>query len=344
LDTACDRLAYVLRRLFELALVRMRLANSNALLGDTSGSLNQAPPAAFQNALRRAHDRFVLDLTVRCKELVKHHLVTSTSPFALSSAFFQTMDTRPAPLRVSAWDMCDNEENAAPVAANKKNDPEAEQEDLTPREPLAAMDDNGNRMKTRNRNGRTPNSTAPPPPTFLPSNQAVVEETPSPMQGGDEAQARRASFAAAAGRSTPPHAAPADEGSAAAPAAATNTSSHRPTKRSAGQPPVSGRASKRGPYNEVCQGAEALFDRIRRYLAQDVIPTALRSGFLTPCHDQLRTAVLCELFACPDNEFLNKFSVAGELDRLKAQRELHSSLCDKMIKTQRDIESISHDL
>ena len=48
-----------------------------------------------------------------------------------------------------------------------------------------------------------------------------------------------------------------------------------------------------------------------------MIPTALRSGFLTPCHDQLRTAVMCELFACADHDFLNKFSVAGELDRLK---------------------------
>eukprot|EP00959_Pyramimonas_sp_CCMP1952_P440385 9220313-Pyramimonas_sp.AAC.1 len=53
LDMACDRLAYVLRRLFELALVRMRfLAEASGLdLDPSAGASNQAlpaPPVAFQ--------------------------------------------------------------------------------------------------------------------------------------------------------------------------------------------------------------------------------------------------------------------------------------------------------
>ena len=68
---------------------------------------------------------------------------------------------------------------------------------------------------------------------------------------------------------------------------------------------------------QVCSGAEALFDRIRRHLAQEVVPTALRAGFLTPCQDQLGTAVMLELFACADGEFMDKFSMAGAVQSLK---------------------------
>jgi hypothetical protein len=77
LDMACDRLAYVLRRLFELALVRLRMTVVDVDAFGVS-SAGPPPPVAFQTALRRAHDRFVLQQTRKCKELVRHHLATST--------------------------------------------------------------------------------------------------------------------------------------------------------------------------------------------------------------------------------------------------------------------------
>jgi hypothetical protein len=72
LDVACDRLAFVLRRLFELALVRRRdeeaqLAEAN----ESGGSLSV--PTAFQTTLRRSHDRFVADLATRCKVHAPRH-------------------------------------------------------------------------------------------------------------------------------------------------------------------------------------------------------------------------------------------------------------------------------
>ena len=74
LDAACDRLAYVLRRLFELALVRMRLESGNGLYSEhQSGIVTHSPPAAFQNALRRAHDRyaeFTIDRYLPCTRMV----------------------------------------------------------------------------------------------------------------------------------------------------------------------------------------------------------------------------------------------------------------------------------
>ena len=48
-----------------------------------------------------------------------------------------------------------------------------------------------------------------------------------------------------------------------------------------------------------------------------VVPTALRAGFLTPCQDQLSTAVMLELFACADGDFMDKFSMAGAVQSLQ---------------------------
>jgi hypothetical protein len=66
LEVACDRLAFVLRRLFELALLRRR--DEEAAAGGAGAAGGPASvPTSFQTTLRRAHDRFVADLASRCK-------------------------------------------------------------------------------------------------------------------------------------------------------------------------------------------------------------------------------------------------------------------------------------
>lgn len=66
LEVACDRLAFVLRRLFELALLRRRDEEAAAGGAGAAGGPGSVP-TPFQTTLRRAHDRFVADLASRCK-------------------------------------------------------------------------------------------------------------------------------------------------------------------------------------------------------------------------------------------------------------------------------------
>jgi hypothetical protein len=76
-------------------------------------------------------------------------------------------------------------------------------------------------------------------------------------------------------------------------------------------------------------------------LTQEVVPTALRAGFLTPCHDQLGTAVMLELFACADDDFMNKFSMAGTIQSLKAQRQQVAVRAERLVNCQKEFEAIA---
>ncbi|RYQ85553.1 hypothetical protein Ahy_B10g105117 isoform F [Arachis hypogaea] len=71
-DTVCDRLGFVLGNLFDLALERNRNGSKTANMDDCVG---------FHAALRCAYSRFIKDLSKQCKQLIRHHLDSVTSPF-----------------------------------------------------------------------------------------------------------------------------------------------------------------------------------------------------------------------------------------------------------------------
>ncbi|XP_039013651.1 dynamin-related protein 5A-like [Hibiscus syriacus] len=82
LDTACDRLA-VLGNLFDIALERNRSWESEYCrkAGDMDGYVG------FHAALRHAYNRFIKGLAKQCKQLVKNHLDSVTSPY--SQVFYE---------------------------------------------------------------------------------------------------------------------------------------------------------------------------------------------------------------------------------------------------------------
>ncbi|KAD2394462.1 hypothetical protein E3N88_41439 [Mikania micrantha] len=73
LDTACERLAFVLKNLFDLAMEHYHF-DYGKKTGDMDGYVG------FQAALRRSYNCFINDLAKQCKQLVRHHLDSVTSP------------------------------------------------------------------------------------------------------------------------------------------------------------------------------------------------------------------------------------------------------------------------
>ncbi|KAL6969383.1 hypothetical protein U1Q18_029096 [Sarracenia purpurea var. burkii] len=73
LDTAYDRLAFVLGSLVDLAVERnhQRDLGYGRKLGDDM----------FHAALKHSYNRFIEDLAKQCKQLVRHHLDSVTSPY-----------------------------------------------------------------------------------------------------------------------------------------------------------------------------------------------------------------------------------------------------------------------
>lgn len=72
LDTACDRLAHIVRRLHDLAVERVR----------TAAGAPPQPLGTFAGALRQSYDRFVAAKAAECKQLLRHHLEVATSRYA----------------------------------------------------------------------------------------------------------------------------------------------------------------------------------------------------------------------------------------------------------------------
>ncbi|KAJ0488624.1 putative dynamin GTPase [Helianthus annuus] len=78
LDTACERLAFVLKNLFDLAMEKNQHHHFD--YGKSTGDMDGY--VGFQAALRRSYNCFIEDLAKQCKQLVRHHLDSVTSPYS----------------------------------------------------------------------------------------------------------------------------------------------------------------------------------------------------------------------------------------------------------------------
>ncbi|TVU06957.1 hypothetical protein EJB05_46994 [Eragrostis curvula] len=82
IDIACDRLAFVLQNLFDLAMERHRRKESQYQhnVEDMGGYVD------FRASLRCSYNMFVKELSKQCKQIVRHHLDSVTSPTDLSDS------------------------------------------------------------------------------------------------------------------------------------------------------------------------------------------------------------------------------------------------------------------
>ncbi|ERN20483.1 dynamin-related protein 5A [Amborella trichopoda] len=278
LDTACDRLAFVLRNLFDLAAERNRIHDLSDE-GRKNGSMEGY--IGFHAALRHSYNHFIQDLAKQCKQLVRHHLDSVTSPYSQvclendlmyrynqpsSTSFFLELSEGVSTVEEDAMD--EDQENVPPKSMEQR----------TPGKGIEARE-------------------------ALKESQITIPETPSPDQPVDGARKKENGRMAV------------DMG-----ARKRQTRNHR--NQSFGFQ-YSGDVNLRSgsAYSEVCSSAAQHFARIREVLIERSVPSALNSGFLTPCRDRLVVALGLDLFAVTDDKFMDMFVAPGAVDMLHNERQ-----------------------
>ncbi|KAI3774992.1 hypothetical protein L1987_49559 [Smallanthus sonchifolius] len=120
LDTACERLAFVLRNLFALSMEKNQhlYFDQGKKTGDMDGYVG------FHAALRRSYNCFIQDLAKQRKQLVRQHLDSVTSPYSLV-CYETDLLYGPGPnctrsYRTSCLDFSD-QENIPPANMNNKD-------------------------------------------------------------------------------------------------------------------------------------------------------------------------------------------------------------------------------
>ncbi|XP_008812161.2 dynamin-related protein 5A [Phoenix dactylifera] len=293
LDTACERLAFVLKSLFDLAIERNRSHDSNygRMNGDMDGYVG------FLATLRCSYNNFIQDLSKQCKQLVRHHLDSVTSPysqvcygndFLADRGRFIQFPAASFSLDLSDGSMAQDETSGM----DQENIPPKDQQHTTPEKASESKE-------------------------VLRESQMTVPETPSPDQpsdvygvnkkengnlmdiGGRKRQAR----VATSGR---------------------NLDANRNQSTS-----LLFRANNVGSkggssYSEICSMSAQHFSRIREVLIERNVPSALNAGFLTPCRERLFVAIGLDLFAVNDEKFMDMFVAPGAIDALQSkQQSLH---------------------
>ncbi|KAI7746674.1 hypothetical protein M8C21_018286, partial [Ambrosia artemisiifolia] len=262
LDTACERLAFVL---------------NGKKPGDMDGYVG------FHAALRRSYNCFIRDLAKQRKQLIRQQLDSVTSPY--SQVCYETdllygLGTNSTfSYQTSCPDFSD-QENISPVNNNQQTSP-------------------GKLLKAAGE-------------AFM-----TVPETPSPDHLKEQGN-----FIEGGVRKRHPRV----------------LGENKLLGNQASQ-----NGSKKGStYNEICSLAEQHFARIREVLVERSVTTALNSGFLTPCREDLMVALGLDLFAVKDEKFMDMFVAPGAIDMLQNEREsllkrqktLHSCLTEfKLVAT-----------
>lgn len=307
LDAACDRLAFVLRSLFELAIERKRIEDSSDCERSTAAGVGGY--IAFHAALRRAYDQFIQNLTKKCKELVRHHLDSVTSPYSqvyrpeynMGNGFFGFgASTRGYRVnRSSAPMFMDLSED---LGCPQEEGLDEEHENVAPPGHLQATPNRGS-------DSRDP----------LRESQMTVPETPSPDQPSSEiGAAKKKEYGIASGRIG------AELGGRKRqmPLVSNSRVGQNKEPKNSNSNVLFGNNSSSSAYTEVCSLAAQHFGSIREALIEQSVPSALNAGFLTPCRDKLVVALGVELFAVTDETFMDMFVAPGAVDLLRNERQV----------------------
>ncbi|PON40054.1 Dynamin superfamily [Parasponia andersonii] len=300
LDTACDRLAFVLGNLFDLALERNR--NCDSEYGNKSGNMDGY--VGFHAALRHAYSRFIKDLSKQCKQLVRHHLDSVTSPYSLvcyendfKGGFGSTAASNYNKFNQSSVGLFSLE--LSDGGASGHDDPATDQENRPP-EKSALQTTPGKGAAARE---------------SLRESQMTVPETPSPDQpcdptygGGKELgngvdNGARKRFSRITGNN--------------------RKNDHMKIQNGGGLlfGNWDGWVRSGSAYSEICSSAAQHFSRIREVLVERNVASALNSGFLTPYRDRLFLALGLDLFAVNDEKFMDMFVAPGAIDVLQNEKQ-----------------------
>ncbi|KAF3335089.1 dynamin-related protein 5A [Carex littledalei] len=295
LDTACDRLAFVLQSLFDLAMERSRTYESQY----QQNTEDMEGYVGFLAALRCTYSNFIRNLSKECKQLVRHHLDSVTSPYS-----HICYEPEPNPIHqlghlqsATIFDLADlhSSQQSTSKAADQENIPPPQNDQpLTP--------------------GKHPADSK----EVLRESQLTVPETPSPDQpidiyGGKKKEIGNNNNVVEGGGAKKrqarvvPYAKNPDLGR------------DRINGYILGGNDIGSRLGS--PYANICSVSAQHFARIREVLIERNVPSALNSGFLTPCRDRLFLAVGTELFAVNDEKFMDMFVAPGAIESIRMERQ-----------------------
>ncbi|XP_058211089.1 dynamin-related protein 5A [Rhododendron vialii] len=315
LDTACDRLAFVLGNLFDLAVERNHCRDSGygRKTGDMDGYVG------FHAALRHSYSRFLRDITKQCKQLVRHHLDSITSPYSqvcYENDFMGTYGSGASYTsksnQASATSFCLELSDGGPTL---EDEPMKDQENIPP-EKNAHQTTPGKVTEARE---------------VLRESQMTVPETPSPDQPSDGnnvgIKKELGNCIEVGARKRHPRI-----------VGNSRNSDHLRVQNGGGLLFRGGDSSSRSgsAYSEICSLAAQHFARIREVLVERSVTSTLNSSFLTPCRDRLVVALGLDLFAVNDEKFMDMFVAPGAIDILQNERQslqkrqkiLHSCLTE----------------
>lgn len=295
LDTACERLSFILKNLFDLAMERNR--NHGSDYGRNNGDMDGY--IGFHAALRRSYNNFISELSKQSKQLVRHHLDSVTSPysqvcyendlqggFVSGSRFIHKYNQLP-----TASFFLDLSEGAA-LGDEKLF---VDQENIPPKDHQQTPPGKGNETEA------------------LRESQLTIPETPSPDLPSDVI-----------------HGAKKENGNCVeigarkrqARVITTGRNSDSCRNQNANLLGAGHFGSKPGSsYFDICSLAAQHFARIREVLVERNVLSALNSGFLTPCRSNLVVALGVELFAVSDDKFMDMFVAPGAIDVLHSEKQ-----------------------
>ncbi|XP_050220258.1 dynamin-related protein 5A [Mercurialis annua] len=299
LDTACDRLAFVLGNLFDLSLERNHMRDSEY----AKRSENMDGYVGFHAALRHAYSRFIRDLSKQCKQLVRHHLDSVTSPY--SQVCYENDFQGGFGLNTTSYFKI-NQASAGSFCFELSDARESFCDET--------MRDQENIPPEKNVQQTTPGKGAQPKEA-LKECQMTVPETPSPDQPCDVVYAgakehgncieigQKKRISRMTGNS--------------------RNSEHLRVQTGGGLVFGNGDTGSRScsAYSEICSSAGQHFARIREVLVERSVMSTLNSGFLTPCRERLVVALGLDLFAVSDVKFMDMFVAPGAIEILQTERQ-----------------------
>ncbi|CAH9099973.1 unnamed protein product [Cuscuta europaea] len=305
LQTACDRLSFVLGNLFELAIERNSQCGSQ--YGDKDGDVNGY--VGFLASLRQSYNRFLKDLSTQCKQLLRHHLDTVTSPYS-QVCYEDSLDTSfgAAPNSIYGFNQAStgsfclelSDGGGGPSSRKEVVVTEENQENMPPGQNLQET--------TPVKSGEAKRGDA------LRECQMTVPETPSPDQPFDdtnyglkkelvncvEVGARKRQSRLIGNNRNPDH------------------MRGQKVSRTLGSGSSN---STMSPYAEICSLAAKHFGRMRDVLVEQSVSSTMNSGFLTPCRERLLVSLGLDLFAVSDENFMDMFVSPGTIDVLESERQ-----------------------
>ncbi|KAL4334184.1 hypothetical protein GQ457_07G014650 [Hibiscus cannabinus] len=293
LDTACDRLAFVLGNLFDIALERNRSRESEC--GRNTGDMDGY--VGFHAALRHTYNRFIKDLAKQCKQLVRHHLDSVTSPY--SQVFYE--NDFQGGFRSSGSSYFKHGQASAGSFWLELSDGRQVSHDETMRDQENLPPENNQRQTTPGKGMEAREA--------LRESQMTVPETPSPDQpcdvvyaGGVKAEVGpRKRIARMTGNRNPEQLMKVHNGGSLLFG--------------------NGSSGSISAYTAICSSSAQHFARIREALVERSVTSTLNSGFLTPCRDRLVVELGLDLFAVNDEKFMDMFVSPAAIDALQQKRQ-----------------------